>query len=111
MGAPDLFSAFVNDGVLVRVDVVGEGARRGGPEVREKLVFGVAGDDREREFLEDRSGRGRRGNDGDGCFNDRRWEILDGDVRKGDTVDDFLELKVDVRVLGFVGGGVLKLRA
>ena len=111
MGAPDLFSAFVNDGVLVRVDVIGEGAGRGGPEVREKFVLGVAGDDREGEFLKDRSGRGGRGDDGDGCFNDGGREVLDWDVRERDAVNNFLELKVDVGVLGFVGGGVLELRA
>ena len=59
MGAPDLFSAFVDDGVLVRMDVVGEGARRGGPEVGEELVLGVEGNDGKGEFLEDGSGRGR----------------------------------------------------
>ena len=58
MGAPDLFSAFINDGVLVRVDIVGEGAGRGGPEVREELVLSIAGNDREGEFPEDRSRRG-----------------------------------------------------
>ena len=58
MGAPDLFSTFVNDGILMRVDVVGKGAGRGGPEVGEELVLGVERDDREREFLKDRSRRG-----------------------------------------------------
>ena len=111
MGAPDLFSAFVNDGILVRVDVVGEGAGRGGPEVWEELVLGVEGDDRKGEFLEDGSGRSGRGDDGDGGFDNGGREVLDGDVREWNAVNDFLELKVDVRVLGFVGGGVLKLRA
>ena len=111
MGAPDLFSTFVNDGVLVRVDVVGEGAGRGGPEMGEKLVFGVEGDDGERKFLEDRSGRGWRRYDGDGGLDNSGWEVLDWDVREGDAVDDFLELEVDVGVLCFVGGGVLELRA
>ena len=58
MGTPNLLTAFVNNGVLVGMDVVGKGARRGDPKVREELVLGVAGDDREGEFLEDRSGRG-----------------------------------------------------
>ena len=49
---------FVNDGVLVGVYVVGEGAGRGSPKVWEKLVFGVEGDDREGEFLENGSGWG-----------------------------------------------------
>ena len=48
-----------NNGVLVRVDVVGEGAGRSGPEVWEELVLGVERDDREGEFLKNRSGRGR----------------------------------------------------
>ena len=111
MGAPDLFSAFVNDGVLVGVDVVGEGAGRGGPEVGEELVFGEERDDREGEFLKDRSGRGRRGNDGDGCFDNGWREVLDWDIRKGNAVDDFLKLEMDVSVLCFNGGGVLELRA
>ena len=111
MGAPDLFSAFVNDGVLVRVDVVGEGAGRGGPEVRKELVLGVGRDDREGEFLEGGSRWGGRWNDGDGGFNDGGREIFNRDVREGDTVDDFLELKMDVSILGFVGGRVLKLGA
>ena len=93
------------------VDVVGEGTGRGGPEVREELVLGVEGDDRKREFLEDRSGRSGRGDNGDGGFDNGGREILDGDIREWDAVDNFLELEVDVCVLGFVGGGVLELRA
>ena len=58
MGAPDLFSTFVNDRVLMRMDVVGEGAGRGGPEVGEELVLGVARDDGEGELLENESGWG-----------------------------------------------------
>ena len=111
MRAPDLFSALVNDGVLVGVNVVGEGARRGGPEVREKLVLGVEGDDREGEFLESRSGRGGRGDDSDGGLDDGGREVLNRDIREWDAVNDFLELKVDVGVLGFNRGGVLKLWA
>ena len=111
MGTPDLLTAFVDDGILVRVNVVGEGARRGDPEVWEELVLGVEGDDRKGELLEDRSGWGGRRNDGDGGFNDSGREILDWDVRKRDSVDDFLELEVDVCVLCFVGGGILELRA
>ena len=90
------------------VDVVGEGTRRGGPKVWEELVFGVEGNDGKWEF----GGRwGGRGDNGNGCFDNGRGEVLNWDVRKWDTFDDFLELKVDVSVLGFVGGGVLKLRA
>ena len=95
----------------MRVDVVGEGAGRGGPEVWEEFVFGVEGDDRKGEFLEDGSGRGGRGNDGDRCLDDGRREVLDRDIREWNAVNDFFKLKVDVRVLCFVGGGVLKLRA
>ena len=93
------------------VDVVGEGARRGDPEMWEELVFSVEGDDRKGELLEDGSRWGGRGNDGDGGFNDSGREVFNWDVRKRDTVDNFFELEVDVGVLGFVGGGVLKLRA
>ena len=93
------------------VDVVGEGARRGGPKMGEELVLGVERDDGKGEFLRDRSGRGGRGYDGDGCFNDCRREVFNGDVREWDAFDDFFELEVDVGVLCFVGGGVLELRA
>ena len=74
------------------VDVVGESAGRCGPEVGKEFVFGVARDDRKGKFLKDRSRRGGRRDDGDGGFDNGRWEILDGDVREGDTVDYFLEL-------------------
>ena len=52
-----------------------------------------------------RSGGNRcRGWDGeDGGSNDRRWEILNGDVGKGDTVNWVFELSVCVLVL-FLGG-------
>ena len=111
MRTPNLLTAFVDDGVLMRVDVVGEGARRGGPEVREELVLGVERDDREGEFLEDRSRRGGRGDNSDGGFDNGGREVFDWDIRKGDTVDDFLELEMDVSVLCFNGRGVLELRA
>ena len=111
MGAPDLFSAFVNDGVLVGVDVVGKGAGRGSPEVWEELVLSVEGDNRKGELLENWSGRGRRGDDGDGGFDNSGQEVFNRDVREWDMIDDSLELEVDISVLGFVGGGVLKLRA
>ena len=93
------------------VNVVGKGARRGGPEVGEELVLGVERDDREREFLKDGGRRGGRGDDGDRCLDDGRREVLNRDIREWDAVNDFLKLKVDVGVLGFNGGGVLKLRA
>ena len=93
------------------MDVVSEGAGRGGPKMWEELVFGVKGNDGKRELLKGRSGWDGRGNDSDGGFDNGRQEVLYWDIREWNTVDDFLELKVDVRVLGFVGGGVLKLRA
>ena len=93
------------------VDVVGEGARRGSPEMREELVLGVKRDDGEGELLEDGSRRGGRGDDGDGGFNDSGREVFNWDVCERDTVDNFFELEVDVGVLGFGGGGVLELRA
>ena len=111
MGTPDLLAAFVDDGVLVRVDVVGEGARRGDPEMWEELVLGIERDNREGELLEDRSGRGGQGDDSNRGFDNGEGEVFYWDVRKWDTVDDFLELKVDVCILGFVGRGVLKLQA
>ena len=111
MRTPNLLTAFVDDGVLVGVGVVGEGTRRGGPEMGEELVLGVERDDREGEFLKNRSGRGGRGDDGDGGFDDGGREILDWDLREWNAVNDFFELKMDVCVLGFVGRGVLKLRA
>ena len=80
--APDLFTAFVDDSILVRVNVIGKGARRGGPKVREELVLSIEGDDREGEFLEDRSGWGGRGNGGDRCFDDGGWEVLNRDVHE-----------------------------
>ena len=111
MWAPDLLTAFVDNGVLVGMDVVSEGTGRSSPEVWEELVLGIEGDDREGELLEDGSRWGGRGNDGNGGFDDGRREIFDGDVRERDTVNDFLELEVDIRILGFVGRGVLELRA
>ena len=41
------------------MDVIGKSAGRCGPEVREKLMLGIEGDDREGELLGDGSGRGR----------------------------------------------------
>ena len=58
MRTPDLLTAFVDDSVLMWVDVVGESAGRCSPEMRKKLVFGVTRDDRKRELREDRSRRG-----------------------------------------------------
>ena len=51
------------------------------------------------------------GRAGNGSFNNGGWEILDWDISKGDTVNDFFKLKMDVSVLCFNSGGVLKLGA
>jgi hypothetical protein len=72
--------------------------------------FGFRGDG-EREVWEDRSGQGGRGDDSYGGFNDRRREVLDGDVGEGNSFDNFFELEVDVGVLMFGGRRVLKLGA
>ena len=111
MRAPDFFTAFVDDGILVRVDVIGKGTGRCSPKVRKKLVFGVEGDDRKREFLKNRSGWGGRGNDSDRGFDDSGQEVLNWDIHEWDVVNNFFELEVDVGVLSFNGGGVLELWA
>ena len=109
--APDLLTAFVDDGVLMEVNVIGKGTGRSGPEMGKELVFSVEGDNREGEFLKDRSGWGGRGDDSDGGFDNRRREVLNGNLREWDTVDNFFELKVDVGILSFVGRRVLELWA
>ena len=58
------------------------------------------------------TGRSRWGwgrNDGDGGNNDRRREVLNGDVNEGNSFDDFFETLMDVCILG-LGVGVAKLR-
>ena len=47
MRAPDLFTAFIDDGVLVGVDIIGESAGRCSPKVGEELVLSVERDNRE----------------------------------------------------------------
>ena len=47
---------FVDDSVLVGVDIIGKGTGRSGPEVGEELMLGVKRDNGEGELLEDRSG-------------------------------------------------------
>jgi hypothetical protein len=105
---PDLLTAFVDDGVLVGVAVIGDGARRGGEEVWEELGFVEV---REREDGEDGSGWTWGGDTGDGGFCDGRREVLDWDVGKWDALNDFFELAVGILVLVLIGRGVLKLRA
>jgi hypothetical protein len=108
LGTPDLLTAFVDNGILVRVVSNGGGTGRGDEEVREELGFRCDG---ERKIGEDRSGRGRGGDDSDGGFNDGRREVLEGDVGEGNSFNNFFKLEVDVGVLVFGGRGVLKLRA
>ena len=92
MRTPDFLTVLVDDGILVRVDIVSEGARRCGPKMGEELVLGVEGDNREGEFLENRSGQGRRRDNGDRCFDNGGREVFNWDIRKWDAVDNFFEL-------------------
>ena len=101
---------FIDNSVLMGVDAIGKGTRRGGPEVREELMLGIKRDDGEGELLEDRSGWGGRWDGGDRGFDDRGREILNRDICEWDAVDNFLELKVDVHILRF-NGWVLELWA
>jgi hypothetical protein len=105
---PDFFATFVDDGILMRVVSNSGGARRGSEEMREELGFRGDG---EWEVEEDRSGWGRRGNDGNGGFNDGWRKVLDGDIGEGDSLDNFFKLKMDVCVLMLGDQGVLKLGA
>jgi hypothetical protein len=105
---PDLLTAFVDDGVLMGMAVVGGGAGRGGKEVWEEFGFVEAG---EREDGEDGSGWTWGGDTGDRGFGDGRWEVLDWDVSERDALDDFFELAVGVLVLVLGLARVLKLRA
>ena len=86
--------------VLVRVVVSGSGAGRDDEEVGKGFELAVEWvvDDRGDVF---RSwGNGCRGWDReDGSSSDRRWEILNGDVREGDTNNRIFELSVCVFVL------------
>ena len=111
MGAPDLFTALVDNSVLVGVDVVGKGTGRCSPEMGKELVFCVERNDRKGELPEDRSRWGGRGDNSNGGFDDSRWEVLNWDIREWNAVDNFFKLKVDVGILSFVGGGVLELQA
>ena len=100
----------VDDRVLVRVVVSSGGAGRGDEEVGKgfELVVEWVVDDWGDVFRS--RGNGCRGWDGeDGGSNDRRWEILNGDVREGDTNNRIFELSVGVFVL--VLGGPLEYGA
>ena len=101
---PELFSTFVDDCVLVWVVVSGCGAGRGDEEVGEgfELMVEWVVDDGGDVFRS--RGNGCRGWDGeDGGSNDRRWEILNRDVHKGDTNNRIFELSVSVFVLVLSG--------
>ena len=101
---PELFSTFVDDHVLVQVVVSGGGAGRGGEEVGKsfELMVEWVVDDGGNVFRS--GGNGCRGWDGeDGGSNDRRWEILNWDVREGDTNNRIFELSVSVCVLVLCG--------
>ena len=112
LGAPDLLSMFVNDSVLMGVGVVGKVARWGG-ERREVEVNEGFGDEGRYGGSKDRRGRSRRGDGLDGGEDNRQQEVLNWDFSEGYLLNDFLELEMDVGVLGFDCGidrGVLKLR-
>ena len=97
---PELFSTFVDDRVLMRVVVSGGGAGRGDEEMGKgfELVVKWVVDDGGDVFRS--GGYGCWGWDGeDGGSNDRRWEILNRDVREGDTNNRIFELSVSVLVL------------
>ena len=104
---PELFSTFIDDCVLVRVVVSGGGAGRGDEEVGKgfELMVERVVDDGGNVFRS--RGNGCRGWDGeDWGSNDRRWEILNGDIREGDTNDRIFELSMGIFVL--VLGGPLE---
>jgi hypothetical protein len=77
LGTPDFLTAFVDNGVLVWVVSDSSSAGWGGEEVGEEFSFQGDG---EQEIGEDRSRRGRRGNNGNRCFNNGRQEVFNGDV-------------------------------
>ena len=56
-------------------------------------------------------GRAGKGTMATGALTMGGQKILNRDICEWNAVNDFLELKVDIGVLGFVGRGVLKLRA
>ena len=97
---PELFSTFVDDRVLVWVVVSGSGAGRGDEEVGKGFELAVEWvvDDRGNVFQS--WGNGCRGwDEEDGGSNDRRWEILNRDVREGDTNNRIFKLSVCIFVL------------
>jgi hypothetical protein len=99
---------FINDSILMGVVSNSGGAGQGSEEVRKELGFWGK---REWEVRKDGSGWGRGGNDGDGGFDNRWWEVFYWDVGKQDALDYFFELEVDIGILVLGSWGVLKLRA
>ena len=95
LGGPDLFSLFIDDGILMWV-VIGSGAGRGSEEVWEELGFQ---EDRERKDAVGRSRWSRRRDSGNGGNNDRWWKVLDWDVSEGDVLNYFLKTLMDICVL------------
>ena len=83
-GIPDVAALFINDGILVRMVVVGSEARRGSKEVGEGNKVGGKGGEEA-----DRSRWGRGSDDSNGCFNDGRRGVLNWDILVGDMVNNF----------------------
>ena len=102
---PDPFAAFVDNGVLVWV-VIGSGAGWGSEKVGEKVGFWK---DREAKGVTRGSRWGGRRDSGDRGGNNGRQKVLDWDVSKRDTLDDFFETLVDICILR-LRVGVFKLR-
>ena len=92
MGVPDVAVLLVDDGVLVRMVVIRDKARRGSEEVGKGEEVGGEGSE---------EGGGRRqgggGDGGDGSFDDGRGDVLNWDVF---SINDFTrELKLCPSVL------------
>ena len=91
-GVPDVAVLLVDNGVLVRIEVVGSKARQGGEEVGEGEEVGG-------EWGEEGSGRwrGGGGDGGDGGFNNGRGDVFNRDIL---SINDFTrELKLRPSVL------------
>ena len=79
MGNPNIFTAIVNDSVLMQVMVSGSGTRRGSEELRE--VFDLFS-----EGAWDNEGRTWGWDSVNRSFSNGRGKVLNGDVGEGDTV-------------------------